>query len=457
MSHSVAGITNQVGDSMSLSQAYTEMVNLFGSKNVLREPNEIQPYSLNVYSKREQRPAFVIKSESAKQLSQLFSIAKKYKLQINPRGSGFDPAEGSMSNNGVIADLTGLNQILTVDEEKNSITVQSGVNFESLSTVLASKGFSLGLEPIYSPAATIGGFIASHGVGYGSIKHGSILNIVRDLEIILSDGSVVHTGFKDVPSYATGYDLTHLLIGSEGTLAIITEATLNIYPKPETVNDIAFSFSDIEVGTNMLKEVSKHLSTLASVFIMDRSLMETLENNSTTIPSEGFIGAIRLEGAKETVEMEAGITQTICKSPLSPQLGNKIWNSRFLYPLIKTNETPALVDDYFVPTHRNADAYRKLKDIAGTYGLKTSFYSLQKDIDSNLSVFILYINGSSKAGAAREELESFIISLGGKPCSAGLRRTASMKKASLNSLGLLKRIKEVFDKENLLSPEKLGL
>lgn len=456
MSHGVVGITYQVGDSMSLSQAYTEMVNVFGPKNVLKEPNEIQPYSINVYSKTEQRPALIVKSESAKQLSQLFSIAKKYKLQIIPRGSRFDPAEWSMPDNGVIADLTELNQILRVNKEKNSITIQSGVNFESLSAVLASKGFSLGLEPIYSPAVTIGDFIASHGVGYGSIKYGSILNIVRDLEIVLSDGSVIHTGFNDLPSYATGYDLTHLLIGSEGILAIITEATLNIYPKPEAVNAIAFSFSDIEVGINILKEVSKHLSTLASVFIMEGSLMETLKNSSIPIPREGFIGAVRLEGARETVDKETDITQTICESLLSPQLGNEIWNSRFLYPLIKTNETPVLVDDYFVPTDRNADAYCKLKDIAGTYGLKASFYSLQKDMDSNLSVFILYTNGSSEAGAARKELESFVLSLGGKPCSAGLRRTASMRKASLDSLGLLKRIKEVFDKENLLSPEKLG-
>jgi len=440
---------------MSLDHAYTESVNIFGQKNVLREMKEIQPYSLDIYSRFEQKPALVIKPESTKQLSHLFSIARRYKLHITPRGSGFDPAMGSMSNNGIILDLTRLNQALAVDEEKHTITVQSGINFKSLSTVLESKGFSLGLEPVSSPEATIGGFIASNGAGYGSIKHGSILNIVRDLEIILSDGSIVQTGLKDIPSYATGYDLTRLLIGSEGTLGIITEATLNISPKSEMATNIAFTFSDIEVGSDIFKEVSKSLSTLSSVFIIDASFMETLKTRSIEIPREGFIGVVRLEGTKETVDLEANITKTICQSQLAPQLGNEIWNSRFLHPIIKAKEMPALVDDYLMPTDKNADAYHKLEDIAAKHGLKSSFYSLQISIASNLSIFILYIDGSSKADTARQKLEDSILSLGGKPCSAGLRRTAAMKKASLGSLDLLKKIKEVFDEENLLSPEKL--
>ena len=442
---------------MSLGQAYAQLVNIFGHKNVLREKEEIQPYSLDIYSRTEQKPAFVIKPESAKQLSQLFSIARRYKLHVTPRGSGFDPAMGAMSNNGIVVDLTRLNQVLAVDEEKHNITVQSGVNFKSLSTVLASKGLSLGIEPVASPEATIGGFIATNGIGYGSIKHGSILNIVRDLEVILSDGSVVQTGLKDVPSYATGYDLTRLLIGSEGTLGIITEATLSIFPKPEMVTNIAFTFSDIEVGADISKEISKNASTLSSVFIMDGNLMETLKTGPMKISHQSFLGALRLEGTKEMVDLDASFTKKVSESLLPPRVGNEIWNSRFLYPIVKAREAPVLVDDYIMPTGKNADAYYNLEDIAVKHGLKPAFYSLQISMDSNLSVFIFYMDGSSEAGIAREELEDSILSLGGKPCSAGLRRTAAMKKASPGSLDLLKKIKEVFDRENLLNPEKLVL
>lgn len=442
---------------MSVGQAYTELVNIFGHKNVLREKEEIQPYSLDVYSRTEKKPALVIKPESTKQLSQLFSIAEKYELHVTPRGSGFDPAMGSMSNNGVLVDLTKLNQVLNLNEENRAITVQSGVNFKSLSAVLASKGLSLGLEPVASPEATIGGFVASHGVGYRSIKHGSILNLVRDLQVILSDGSFVQTGFKDVPSYATGYDLTRLLIGSEGTLGIITEATLNVFPKPETVTNIAFAFSDIEVGADVSREISRNVSTLSSLFIMKRGLMETMKTGSMKIPRKGFLGVVRLEGTKETVDLEASLTQKVCEPPLPPQVGNEIWNSRFLYPLIKAKEAPVLVDDYLMPTDKNADAYHKLEEIAAKHGLTSFFYSLQISVDSNLSIFIFYMDKSSEASIAREELEDSILKLGGKPCSAGLRRKAAMKKASPSSLDLLKKIKEVFDRKNLLDPEKLVL
>jgi len=442
---------------MSIDQAYTELVNIFGHKNVLRRKEEIQQYCLDIYSRTEQKPALVVKPESTKQLSQLFPVAEKHELHVTPRGSGFDPAMGSMSNNGIIVDLTQLNQALALDEEKHSITVQPGINFRSLSGVLASKGFSLGLEPVASSEATIGGFIATHGVGYGSIKHGSIFNIVRDLEIILSDGSIVQTGLKDVPSYATGYDLTHLLVGSEGTLGIIIEATLSIFPKPEMATNIAFTFSDIKVGADISREISKNTSTLSSVFIMDGSLMETLKTRSMKISHEGFLGVLRLEGTKEVVDLDASFTKKVCESLLPFQVGDEIWNSRFLYPLVKARETPVLVEDYTIPTDKNADAYHKLEDIGAKHGLKSSFYSLQISMDSNLSVFIFYMNGSSEADIAREELEGSILSLGGKPCSAGLRRTTAMKKASPGSLDLLKKIKGVFDRENLLSPEKLVL
>jgi len=442
---------------MSVDQAYAELVNIFGHKNVLREKEEIQQYCLDIYSRTEQKPALVVKPESTKQLSRLFSVAERYELHITPRGSGFDPAMGSMSNNGIIVDLTRLNQVLAVDEEKHNATVQSGINFKSLSTVLASKGFSLGIEPVASSEATIGGFIATHGVGYGSIEHGSILNIVRDLEIVLSDGSIVQTGLKDVPSYATGYDLTRLLIGSEGTLGVITETTLSIFPKPERATNIAFTFSDIKVGADISKEISRNTSTLSSAFIMDGSLMETLQTGSMKVSHEGFLGVLRLEGTKEVVDLEASFTKKVCGSPLHPEVGNRIWNSRFLYPLVKARETPVLVDDYILPTDKNTYAYHKLEDITAKYGLKSSFYSLQISMDSNLSVFIFYTDGSSEAHIAREELESSILSLSGKPCSAGLRRKAAMKKASPGSLDLLKKIQGVFDRENLLNPEKLVL
>ena len=124
---------------------------------------------------------------------------------------------------------------------------------------------------------------------------------------------------------------------------------------------------------------------------------------------------------------------------------------------MKARETPVLVDDYILPTDKNTYAYHKLEDITAKYGLKSSFYSLQISMDSNLSVFIFYTDGSSEAHIAREELESSILSLSGKPCSAGLRRTTAMKKASPGSLDLLKKIQGVFDRENLLNPEKLVL
>ena len=440
---------------MSLDEAYTSLVDVFGHENVLRRKEEIQPSSLNIQSGAEQKPAFVLKPVSTERLSQLFPIAQKYKLPVTPRGSGFDLAKGSTSSNGILVDLASLNQILEIDEENYTFRVQSGTDFESITKALTPIGLCLGLEPVMSPKATIGGFLASHGIGYGSMQRGSISNLIRDLEVALSDGSKLRTGFKSLSPGGTGYDLTHLLVGSEGLLGIITEATLDIFPKSEIFANIAFIFSDIDVGTRILKEISKSASSLSSMFIMDGSFTETLKTCSIKVPPGDFIGVIRLEGTKEAIDSEAKFTKTICESSLDPQLGDEIWNSRFLYPLIEGMEKPVSVDDYFLPTDKNVEAYHILKDQATKHGVKSAFYSLQTSLDSNLVVFVLASDDLNKADMANRELEDAIISLGGRPCTAGSRRVEAMKKASPNSLDLLRKAKKVFDEANLFSPERL--
>lgn len=438
---------------MRLEEACTDLIYLFGREYVLRKVEEIHQYSLDAYSRVEERPAVVVKPTSTKQLPQLFFIAKRYGLHVTPRGAGFDSAGGSMSRGGILVDMRELNKILSIDDENFTITVQSGVDFESVSKALDLRGFRLGLEPIASPKATIGGFIASNGVGYGSMMFGSISKMVRDLEVFFSDGSVIHTGFRDVPSYATGYDLTSMFIGSEGLLGIITETTLEIFPKPIETANIAFTFRDVEDGFDAVKEISKKVSTGFSAFIMDEPFIEILKSHSLDIPHKGFLGLIRLEGIKEVVELETNFIKTFCDA--LPQLGDRIWDLRFLYPIIEAMATPVLIDEYLVPTDKNADAYFALKDLT-KHKVKSAFYSLQLDLDFNLVTFVLDIEDLNRAHIEYVKLEDEMISLGGIPYTAGLRRTTAMKKASMSSL-LLRESKKVLDQANLLSPTKVGL
>jgi FAD/FMN-containing dehydrogenase len=450
MSHGLVDIAPQNWViSMSLNKAYAEFVDILGHENVLREADEILPYSICRYSRSELKPALVLKPTSVQQLSRLLPAAQRYGLSVTPRGSGFDSAMGSLTNGGILIDLTGLNHVLKVDEENCTITVQSGATFESIAKDLASKGLSIGLEPIASLKATIGGFIASHGVGYGSLRHGSILNTVREIEVVLSDGSIVRTGFKGIPPGGTGYDLSRLMVGSEGLFGIITEATLEIFPLPELTTNIASAFSDIEEGRSILKEILKKASTLSSMYFFDEGLIRILQTGSFKIPYERFIGMVRLEGVKEVVTQEVNLIETIYHTPLHPQVSEQLWNHRFLHQIIETLKNPVLVDEHRLPTDKNVEAYRTLRDLAAKNGVKSAFYSLQTSLDSNLVIFIVYGDDLGKVNVTRKEIEDAIISLGGKPYTAGFRRAEAMRKASPALPDMLIKIKRVLDGTNL--------
>jgi FAD/FMN-containing dehydrogenase len=441
---------------MVLDESYADFVNVLGHANVLRKDEEIQSYSVDVYTGNALKPAFVLKPASVQQISQLLPIASKYGLSITPRGAGLDPAMGSMASGGIIIDLTGLNKILEVNEENRTMSVQCGATFEDINKNLTSKGLSFNLEPVTSPKATIGGFIASHGVGYGLLQHGgSILNVIRDLEVVLSDGSIIRTGFKDLPHDGVGYNLTSLMIGSEGLLGVITEATSLVFPAPEMRTNIVFSFSNIEEGINLLKDVSKSVSTAHSMFIVDAAFKNMLAKNLFSGSHEEFLALVRLEGPKETVKSEIDVVEKFCKTPLGNEVGENVWSHRFLYPSIKRLNKPVSIDEYCIPIKNSAEAYGIVRDLARKQGVNVAVHLL--GLGYSMVINLIYTDGSSKIYPLREEIDDAIISLRGKPLIMGLHKAKTMKKASPCSFDLLTKMKKVLNEINLFCPNKLAL
>ena len=192
-------------------------------------------------------PAVAVFPDSTRQVARVLKFANKHRIPVVPYGAGTGvmgaaaPVEGC-----IVLGLRRMDAVLDVSREDMTARVQAGVVLETAAKALEKAGLVLGHDPWSRPMATVGGAISTDSVGYTAAKHGSMGDQVLGLETVLADGEVVRT--RAVPKRASGPDLDGLFVGTEGTLGVVTEATLRAFPKPEAWRLLPFTFPDFESG-----------------------------------------------------------------------------------------------------------------------------------------------------------------------------------------------------------------
>jgi FAD/FMN-containing dehydrogenase len=406
---------------MSVEEAYRDLTSLLGSNHVKKVEDK--------------QPRIIVRVPSVKSLLYLPPIAKKYGLRMC-RKNAFLCGDDILKPHGeLLIDLGLLNNIVSIDKENLSVTVESGVKYNALSSVLNSNGLKLGIEPVFSENIEVGEFISRSIVGHGSLRHGPLLNIIRDLEVLLPDGSLIHTGFEDISYYATGYNLTNLFVGSEESFGIITKITLDVFRKPERASTIVFSFDNVEAISDIVKEVLRKVCTVFSIFMLDKVFIECLSTYIAKIHSEKFLGIVRLEGKKDIVEEEVALVKSLGNT-LPPHLAEKMWDFRFLSTLIEVMGGTVFYE-YVVPVDEVHEVYHALEDLSLKTGIKVPFYSLQITPKTNL--VILALKDETLNENVRSKLQNDVISSRGTPYSTNV----------LMSNKLFLRLRKIFDPSNL--------
>jgi len=192
-------------------------------------------------------PEVVVKPGKTEEISSILRLANKERIPVTPRGGGTNLCGGCVPHlGGILLSLERMNKILEIDEENHVAVVEAGVVLSSLYRAVEEHGLCY---PIYpgEETATVGGNIATNAGGMMAVKYGVTRHFVLGLEVVLPTGEVIKTGGKYVKA-STGYDLTQLLIGSEGTLAIITKAILKLIPRPKTRLTLFVAFKDLGKG-----------------------------------------------------------------------------------------------------------------------------------------------------------------------------------------------------------------
>jgi glycolate oxidase len=208
-------------------------VDLLGREHVLVSPNDLQSYSRDYTEDLHCLPDLVLKPRTADEISAILRICNQYKIPVTPRGAGTGLSGGALAiNGGIVLSTERMNEIISIDECNQQVITEPGVITEVLQKAVKAKGLFYPPDPSSRGSCFIGGNIAENSGGPKAVKYGVVKDYVLNLQVVLPTGEIIWTG-ANVLKNATGYNLTQLFVGSEGTLGIVTQIVLRLIPHPK--------------------------------------------------------------------------------------------------------------------------------------------------------------------------------------------------------------------------------
>src|SRR4051812_14795850 len=317
------------------------LVAALGEDAVLTEDAQLDAYTADTYWPAIHaraagtplgRPDVVAVPRSEEDVAGALRVAAQHRVPVVAWGGGSGTQGGAVPiDGGLVVDLRALNRIIEIDEISMTVTAQAGVNGNVLERALNARGLMLPHYPASSEWATVGGYIAARGSGVLSTRYGKIEDLVLSLRVALAGGELIDT--VSVPRHAVGPDLTQLFVGAEGTLGIITRATLEIVPLPAERRFVTLRFPSVEAGVNAFRNTlaAGHRPSVIRMYdeeATQRTLSpvvgETLEGVCAIVSFEGEPAAVAVEGAR-TVELarDEGARE------LDPALAKTWWDRRY--------------------------------------------------------------------------------------------------------------------------------
>jgi len=447
-----------------------KLLRLFGKADVLLEPEDLFFYQYDASLDRGM-PDAVVFPRSAEQIVALVKLVKEHHLPLIPRGSGTNLSGGTIASwGGIIIQFSHLNRILEIDIDNRCAVVEPGVYNLDLQTALAPYGFYFAPDPASQRVSTIGGNVAENAGGPHCLKYGVTANHILGLEIVTADGEVLQLGGKGEPP--PGYDLMSLIIGSEGTLGIVTRATVKILPLPETIKTMLAIFGSMEQAANAVSEIIARGIIPATLEMMDKPIIQTVEKAhhlGYPLDAEAVL-LVELDGPAAGMEAQATEIKNICQSNGAYQIDSAetgdqrdaLWKGRRLsFGSLTMLQPSIMIADGTVPRSKVPAVLNKVMQICDKYKLKVG--NVFHAGDGNLHPFILFDErnpvATQKVKQACDEILKVCIQQGGTISGEhgiGLEKKNAMKMLFTNAeLAAMQRIKTIFDPEGILNPNKI--
>jgi D-lactate dehydrogenase (cytochrome) len=294
----------------------TEIINdlfaIVGESYVSMKDTDLDQHARDQSFHPAHRPAAVVWPKSVEEISALLMIANDHRIPVTPWGAGTSlegnpiPVQG-----GIVVDLMRMDKILEVDMDDSLVVVQAGARYQDMNAALGRKGLFFAPDP--GANASIGGMIANNASGTRTLRYGATKDNVLQLEVVLPTGEIIRTGTRSTKT-SSGYDLLHLFIGSEGTLGIVTEATLKLAPLPEKFSAIIASFPETQNATRTVSNIIISGITPAALEFLDETTIRTLNASGEFNLLESPTLLLEFHSATDaSLESELSIVERLCK------------------------------------------------------------------------------------------------------------------------------------------------
>ena len=460
---------------MSINNKLIEQLKqIVSAKNVLSELEERYVYALDATNKQniDNLPDAVVFVETIEQVQQIMKLAYANNIPVIARGAGTNLVGACIvKSGGIVLNFSKMNKILEINQENLTARVQSGVVIGDLQAAAEKLGLFYPPDPSNLKVSTMGGSIGLSSGGPRTFKYGSTKDYVIDLKIVLADGRIINTG-SNTAKNSTGYHLSQLFVGSEGTLGIVVEALVKLIPKPEGSRVILAYFDKISDATRAVNVILENKLLPATLDIMDKKTLQTVEkfypaglltdkDAALFLEVDGYLASLDYQQNK-VVELCQKCAAAEVKFSKTEEEAQRIWTARrSAFGACAKLKPNVVAEDIVVPREKIAelvDGVRKICEknhllvcIMGHIGDGNIHPNIPLDLNDDVDV--------ENYQKAKDEIHQLAIDLGGTLSGEhgiGCEKSKYMTNAIDDvTLEYMKKIKHVFDEKNILNPQKI--
>ena len=449
---------------------------IIGEQFVLADEETLTHYSHDETERLSYLPEVVLKPRTTEEIAAIMRLCNEYHIPVTPRGAGTGLSGGALPHlGGVLLSSERMNSILEIDERNLQVITEPGVITEVLQNAVKEKGLFYPPDPSSRGSCFIGGNIAENSGGPKAVKYGVVKDYVLNLEVVLPNGEIIWTG-ANVLKNSTGYNLTQLLVGSEGTLGIVTKIVLKLVPLPKYDLLMLVPFASLEKASEAVSAIFRAGFVPSGLELVEIDALKIVSQSvdSSAVPVNDDIAAhliIEVDGNNMDVlmgEMEA-IAELLTQFEAGEvffaddaQQKTELWKLRRLVAEAVKTSGYTIEEDTVVPRAELPALIKGVKQLGKQYGFHAVCYGHAGDGNLHIRInhpTIKNSHGNAEMTAALQALFELVKSLGGtisgEHCSGLIQKPYLHTVFREANLHLMREIKKAFDPNNILNAGKI--